>query len=107
MLNVGKDTFEDAYEWPWLWTPFAGPTPLTVPNLKLVLTVQGGRVELMGLDIRQVAQDGTDLTQTGTPLYWWIEGTDKLHAWPGDGATCERRLLAGLAGAGGRRPTRR
>jgi hypothetical protein len=86
MLNVAKDTFEDVYEWPWLWLPFSGPTPLTVPNLKLVLTVQGNGTELLGLDIRQVAQDGSDLTQAGTPGYWWIEGTNKLHAWPGDGA---------------------
>jgi hypothetical protein len=87
MLNVGKDTFEDAYEWPWLWTPFAGPTPLSIPNFKLMLTVLSGESELMGLDIRQVVQDGTDVAQTGRPLYWWIEGTDKLHCWPGDGAT--------------------
>lgn len=87
MLNVAKDTFEDAYEWPWLWLPFSGPTPLTIANLKLVLTVNSRGSELLGLDVRQVAQNGTDLTQKGTPNYWWIEGTDKLHAWPGDGAT--------------------
>jgi len=86
MLNVGKDTFEDAYEWPWLWLPFSGPTPLSIPKLKLILTVLSGQSELMGLDARQVYQDGTDAAQTGRPLYWWIEGTSLLHCWPGDGA---------------------
>jgi hypothetical protein len=85
MLNTGKDAFEDIYEWPWLWTTSVGPTPLTVADLKLILTVQCGGNELMGLDARQVAQDATDLTMRGTPQNWWIEGTGKLHVWPGDG----------------------
>lgn len=87
MLNTAKDEFEDMWEWPWLWLPFSGPTPLVIANLKLVMTVQSGGTELLGLDVRQVAQDGTDLTLAGAPQYWWIEAADTLHAWPGDGAT--------------------
>jgi molybdopterin-guanine dinucleotide biosynthesis protein len=29
----------------------------------------------------------SNLTQAGTPEYWWLEGDDTLHAWPGDGAS--------------------
>jgi hypothetical protein len=86
MLNTAKDEFEDLWEWPWLWATATGATPLTVDDLKLVLTVQGGGNELMGLDLRQVTQDGSLPTTPGTPTYWWIEGTNILHAWPGDGA---------------------
>lgn len=86
MLNAAKDTFEDQYEWPWLQTLIAGPTPLTVTDLKLVQNVRCGDNELMGLSRAQVLQGFTPLGHAGTPEYWWIEGDDIVHAWPGDGA---------------------
>ena len=86
MLNTAKDTFEDIYEWPWLHTVTTGPTPLNVPDLKLVLSVKAGANELYGLDVRQVLAGGTDLLQAGAPGYWWLEGDDTLHAYPGNGA---------------------
>jgi len=85
MLNTAKDELEDLWEWPWLQATAAGPTPLTLADFKLMLTVASGGLELLGLDLRQVAQDGTDLSLLGTPAYWWLEGTNILHAWPGDG----------------------
>lgn len=94
MLNTAKDEFEDLYEWPWLWTPLAGTTPLTIANFKLMLTVNSGGLELLGLDPRQVAQDGTDLGQAGTPAYWWLEGANVLHVWPGDGSPVAGAYLA-------------
>ena len=94
MLNAGKDEFEDQYEWPWLWTPFSGQTPLTLIDFKLMITVASGGGELLGLDLRQVAQDGTDLTLKGTPAYWWMNGANELHAWPGDGATVNGVMIA-------------
>lgn len=86
MLNTGKDEFEDLYEWPWLQKPFTGPTPLALPDLKLVMTVASGGAELFGLDLRQVAEGGSDLALKGSPRYWWLNGSGELHAWPGDGA---------------------
>jgi hypothetical protein len=96
MLNAGKDTFEDAWEWPWLAKVFVGPTPAAIPDLKLMLMVTSGGSELLGLDLRQVAQDGTNLNAPGSPEYWWIEsGTaERLHAWPGDGAVVSAVYLA-------------
>jgi hypothetical protein len=94
MLNTGKDAFEDYYEWPWLWTPFNGATPLTLIDFKLMVTAASGGNELFGLDLRQVAQDGTDLTLKGTPRYWWMNGANELHAWPGDGATISGVMVA-------------
>jgi hypothetical protein len=37
--------------------------------------------------LRQAAQGYTDLAQAGTAEYWWIEGADILHLYPGDGGT--------------------
>jgi len=96
MLNAGKDEFEDVWEWPWLQVPFSGPTPLVIAGFKLMLTVKasGTHDELLGLDVRQASQGWTDLTEKGTPEYWWLEGTDRLHAWPGDGATLNGLCIA-------------
>jgi hypothetical protein len=87
MLNAAKDEFEDVYEWPWLQTAVTAPTPLTLADLKLVLTVRQGNNELLGLTLRQAAQGLTDLAQGGAADYWWIEGDDILHLYPGDGGT--------------------
>src|SRR3954468_18413638 len=87
MLNAAKDEFEDVYEWPWLQKLVVAPTPLALSDLKLVLTVRQGDHELLGLTLRQAAQGYTDLAQAGTPEYWWIEGADILHLYPGDGET--------------------
>lgn len=89
MLNTGKDAFEDIYEWPWLQTTITAPTPLVLADLKLVMSVTdpATKNELYGLDLRQAAMNSTNLAAPGTPEYWWIEGDDTLHAWPGDGAS--------------------
>lgn len=89
MLNTGKDAFEDIYEWPWLQTTITAPTPLVLADLKLVMSVTdpATKDELYGLDLRQAAMNSTNLAAPGTPEYWWIEGDDTLHAWPGDGAS--------------------
>jgi hypothetical protein len=96
MLNTGKDAFEDFWDWPWLQKSFSGPTPLLLADLKLILMVKNAATkgELLGLDLRQASLDDTDLTQSGTPGYWWLEGDDTLHAWPGDGATLVGSYLA-------------
>lgn len=52
MLNDGKNALEDEWEFPWLLTSITGPAPLVIPDLKYVLSVNGG--ELPGIDIRQV-----------------------------------------------------
>jgi hypothetical protein len=87
MLNSAKDEFEDVYEWPWLQRAVTGVTPLTLADLKLVLSVRQGNNELLGLTLRQAAQGFTDLAQGGTADYWWLEGDDILHLYPGDGGT--------------------
>jgi hypothetical protein len=85
MLNAAKDEFEDVYEWPWLQKSVTAPTPLLLADLKLILSVRQGNSELLGLTLRQAAQGVTDLQQGGAAEYWWIEGDDILHLYPGDG----------------------
>jgi hypothetical protein len=89
MLNAAKSTFEDIYEWPWLVTGAAGPTPLNVPDLKLILNVKTTDTirELLGLDIRQTLLGDVNPLLPGVPEFWFIEGASTLHVTPGDGAS--------------------
>jgi hypothetical protein len=96
MLNTAKDNFEDVWRWPWLEVVTAGPTPLTLADLKLVLMVKNALTadELLGLTMSQVMQDFTNVAAAGAPQYWWLEGDAVLHAWPGDGADVQVHYVA-------------
>lgn len=90
MLNDAKNLLEDTWEYPWLLATVTGPAPLTITNLKYVLSVKtalGG--ELMGIDIRQLAQGNTDLAQAGEPAYWYLDADvnadSTLKTWPVSG----------------------
>ena len=87
MLNDAKNTFEDTWEFPWLYGIASGPAPLDVSDLKYVLTVKtASDDELLGTDLRILAQDSTDLSLPGTPERWYL--TDDvgdrttLRTWP-------------------------
>jgi hypothetical protein len=87
MLNNARNAFEDAWPFPWLESTITGAPPLLIPDLKHVRMVKdiATNRELLGLDFRQVAQEGTDLNLPGVPDYWWLEGPDPeaiLHVWP-------------------------
>lgn len=88
MLNAAKNTFEDIYEWPWLITGFAGVTPLTITDLKLILNVTASDTgqELLGLDMRQ-ALIGGDPFVAGAPDFWFLADATTLYVTPGNGAT--------------------
>jgi hypothetical protein len=85
MLNDAKNRFEDTWEFPWLYATTQGPAPLPITDLKYVLTVKTQTdVELLGIDIRGLAQNGTDLTQAGAPQCWYLtDGTlTTMRTWP-------------------------
>ena len=104
MLNNAKNAFEDAWPFPWLEQTITGPAPLSIPDLKYVRMVKhvASNCELLGLDYRQVAQDGTDLSLPGFPQYWWVEGPDPvsiLHTWPVNTDSVSAAYTARVAGA--------
>jgi len=84
MLNNAKNALEDEFDWPWLETTVTGTAPLTIPDLRHVLYVQDTTLdrELVGLNATQLAVDGSDLSQTGAPTHWWLDGASTLNVWP-------------------------
>lgn len=87
MLNNAKNTFEDAWPFPWLWKTVTATAPLTIADLKYIAIVKDdANQELLGIDLRMLEQDSTDLDLPGTPVYWWLQGGSDpetiLHVWP-------------------------
>lgn len=84
MLNDAKNEFEDSCPFPWLETTTTGTAPLTISDLKYVLFVQDttNDVELQGLAPEQIALFGDDISQAGSPEFWWLDGTGTLTTWP-------------------------
>ena len=101
MLNNAKNQFEDVWMWPWLEQTRIGPAPMPVPGLKFVYYVQDTDhdTELIGLDVRQIAQSGSDVNQAGTPAYWWLDGPTGgqdivlVNTWPVAPVALEARVV--------------
>ena len=99
MLNNGKNAFEDQWRWPWLELTRTGTAPLAVSGLKHVYYVQDTDAdnELLGLDVRQIAQGGTPVDEVGPPEYWWLDGPVEeivtINTWPASSAALEARLV--------------
>lgn len=94
MLNRALIDFGDYYQWPWLRKTASGAAPLPISDLKYVLKVfDSTGTELFGMSD---AED-VDITQTGTPQYWWIDdtsGTATLTAWPVGSVTLSVRYVS-------------
>jgi hypothetical protein len=83
MLNDAKNSFEDRWEFPWLEAVAVGTPPFYIPDLKYVLSVKTqANLELFGIDLRALAQDGTDLGLRGPSRYWYLDGETLMRAWP-------------------------
>jgi hypothetical protein len=83
-LNQAKNIFEDAFPFPWLEATASGVSPLVVSDLKDVLYVRDSTndSELIGFPPQQIVVNGGDLTLTGTPECWWLDGENTITAWP-------------------------
>jgi hypothetical protein len=84
-LNDAKSELEDYWDWPWLETTTSGAAPLTIADLKSVLYVvdTSNLRELRGLAAADiVAELDETITTTGTPEYWWLDGTTSLKLYP-------------------------
>ena len=84
MLNNAKNALEDEMAWPWLEATATGPAPLTISDLKDVLSVVDttNQRQLTGLDARDITDRDAIVTTSGTPDSWWLDGTTTLKVYP-------------------------
>lgn len=84
MLNNAKNELEDTYPWPWLETTATGTAPLSFDDLKYVLYVVDttNQQELVGSEAPLLVDQDPSISTSGTPLYWWLDGTTTLNLYP-------------------------
>lgn len=97
MLNRALNDFEDFYPWPWLYKTATGAAPLTVTDLKYVLSViDSTGNEITGTDLNEINDTG-GVAVTGTPSSWYIDdtsGSPVLRGWPTGSATLTVQYVA-------------
>lgn len=85
-LNDAKNRFEDyQYDWPWLKTTLTGAAPLTVSDLRRVLSVvdTAQRVPLDQVDMDAIREfGGTDLTLAGAAQGWYLSSETVVSTYP-------------------------
>jgi len=73
----------DMEDWPFLIATATGAAPLTVNDLGVVQGVRTAtHVPLMAVDYREVAQDFTDLTVTGSPRCYYLTAGQTIAVFP-------------------------
>jgi hypothetical protein len=93
-VNRAHKSLCSRYRWPFLETTKEGAGPLTIADVRHVLDVNDltNRANLDPIDIRRVRRMDPDLSSTGAPEYWYIDG-EQLHTWPESSVTLQVRYL--------------
>ena len=83
-LNAALTEIDDAFPWPWLETTTTGTAPLTITDLKQPLYVidTTNERELQSLEYRDLIIGDPNLTETGAPAVWSLNGTTQIVVWP-------------------------
>lgn len=84
-LNDAKNDFEDFWDWPWLEAVTSGAAPLTISDLKAILYVVDTTNQRPLLGVKPewlIQQESYDLTRTGVPEYWYLDGLTSLKVYP-------------------------
>lgn len=96
-LNAAKNRFEDfQYDWPWLKTTTTGTAPVTISDLRRVLTVVDSTSKLAvdQVDAEAIIEFASaDLTLAGNPSGWYLTSDTVLTTYPVGGVTLSVRYI--------------
>lgn len=85
-LNDAKNRFEDyQYDWPWLKTSTSGTAPVTIADLRRVMSVADAtnRCPLEPVDADAITEFGdTNLALVGPPQAWYLSAETVLTTYP-------------------------
>jgi hypothetical protein len=85
-LNAAKNRFEDyPYDWPWLKTSTTGTAPVTISDLRRVLSVADttNRTPLEQVDADAITEYGdTNLALVGPAQAWYLSAETVLTTYP-------------------------
>lgn len=82
-VNLGLQRLYDREAWPFLETTTSGTAPLTITDVRAVLSVINttDKSHVTWRDRRSIREEDPTLALTGTPLYWYLDG-DALTVYP-------------------------
>lgn len=96
-LNEAKNRFEDyGYDWPWLKATTTGTAPVTISDLRRVMSVADttNRCPLEPVDADAITEFGdTNLALTGVPQAWYLSAETVLTTYPVGTATLSVRYV--------------
>lgn len=71
-------------DWPFLEASTTGTAPITISDLRTVSRVidSTNKYKLRPMDVRNITDDDTDLTTTGTPTYYYITAGTTVNVYP-------------------------
>jgi hypothetical protein len=83
-VNRAYQAISDARAWPFLETSQSGTAPMTITDLRQVLTVTDTTTDtnLLYRDIRTLRESDPDLDDTGSPIRFYLDGLTTLKVWP-------------------------
>jgi hypothetical protein len=83
-LNRALHLINESGPWEYLVTSSSGAAPLTVSDLRSVLSVvhTSGKRYLKALDRRVILEQDPDQSRTGSPEFYWIDGLTTVRVWP-------------------------
>ena len=91
-LNRALYILNEQESWPFLEKTVSGTAPLTISDLRQVRYVVAGGSKLAPVDIRDLTDSWPALTDTGTPSYYYYDGTT-LKVYPANAVTISVRYL--------------
>lgn len=83
-LNRAMHRFCEAQAWPFLEASATGASPLSIPDLRTVLSVVDSTSTgvLDFADYRDLRDEDPTMVQTGTPTSWYQSGSTGITAYP-------------------------
>lgn len=93
-INVAYHELCDLEEWPFLEATASGAAPLTITDLRTVMSAwnSGANGNLTARDRRGLVDDYRDLTTTGTPRFFYVEDGTILRTYPVGGTLTVRYI---------------
>ena len=82
-INRAYNSIAGRANWPFLQATASGTSPLTISDLRQVLSVKGNTVGMIrGEDARNVLERDPNLEVVGTPERWTLPGENTVTLWP-------------------------
>lgn len=94
-INTSYQRIAEAFDWPWLYADATGATPLTISDLRTVLSVvdSTNNVKLVHMDRRELIEADPALTASGSPYYWYRDSDVQIKVYPTTSVTLAVRYI--------------